>query len=461
MKKITLIILFGILIIIGVSLLLFLFRIPKETPPQPIFIQGLSKKKLENLTLDDLPNVSSDEGYRGMVRYGDNIFALGKNHILQYDLQGNLIAFTDPNILNCPWPGLRELALTGDLLFTACQGKGIYEIDLQKNSLENSYNEAQGFPSVINLDLTVDGNDLWVGSFDEGVARMDTRTKAVRVYKKELGVSSERFSSGVRAYNGDIWVEIGADAYNEGGLAHYKKETDTWKLYTPKDFKSREFNRIDFSKVIVSQNGVFVEFQDGGPDYETISKYNPETQIWEKIFEAPYQEFQKSSALYLPDPETYPSIRGKEYKAFSEVIGNTRYIAYERGGIDTISAGENFPSSFKEIPSLKEVFFIDSEGGRFFTTPQKEYTIFLAPDINAMGGEIMRYIAVVISNTTKETFETEIKNNEENTLLPASIQKWEDKDVEFDGENIFLGEKQFLIHLKTKTISVDTKMIEN
>ncbi len=478
------------LMIIGASTILFLFYIPHTSEkilpslkistssqsPQPVFIHGISKT-FENLTPNDLPSVNVG-GYRGAVQYKDTLFALGKNHVLQYDLNGNLIAFTDQNILNCPWPELSDIALIKNLLFVACQGKGIYEIDLQKNQMGDFYNQNNGLPSVTNLQFAIDGNDLWIGTFDQGVVKMNINTKTINSYKKELGILTKKFSTGVRAKNGDIWVIITADWANEGGLSHYNKTTNSWKFYTPKDFKTRELERIDFDKVIVSEKGVFVEFQNGGPDYETLSKYNSKLDHWEPIFEASYQEFYQYLSSYLPQRETYLSIDtpiknnsrifsieifdgktwkeiptyGKEYTVISEPINDTRYLAYSGGGIDIITRGNNFPTPWKQISSLKEIY--PESYGKFFTTPNKEYTVLMAPDINLMENYIKGYIAIVISNSTREIFEKEIKNNKEQTLLPESIEKWNDEDTKFDGENIFLG-NLFQINLKTKTISIN------
>ena len=70
-----------------------------------------------------------------------------------------------------------------------------------------------------------DGDDVWLGTFDSGVARYSKTNKTFKMLTKEDGLSHNGVLS-ISADGDNIWIGT------QRGLSRYNKHTDTWTAYT-------------------------------------------------------------------------------------------------------------------------------------------------------------------------------------------------------------------------------------
>ena len=173
---------------------------PRQEAPvvsEGIFHADGLRQHFISLTLDDLPSFA-DPGYHIPVAVRkDFVFAAAEKHLIKYDLTGKFVGMTYLEDIDCG----NDLAVMGDDLFVACWGKGLYQIDLTTNKIVYKFGLADGLSSLENLQLAVDGQYLWIGTFD-GVTRLDPKTRQTQIYRQELGVPGT-------AYDARVFVEDG------------------------------------------------------------------------------------------------------------------------------------------------------------------------------------------------------------------------------------------------------------
>ncbi len=266
------------------------------------FVYRVEVDDFENMELVDFPTAEEYYNWPKAAVWEDRLFYLSFPHVLEYSWSGELLGYTDLDEVECS----TDMELVGDDLFVACRDVGIYQIDLNTNEVTDFYDSSDGLLSLQNPDLGHSGDVLWMGTFD-GLAKIYPETGEVVFYDDELGVEG-KLGTRVFARGSEVWITITANAYSPGYAMRYDYENDSWDAYGPEDFKTESTDRIDFNNFIVSDDGVYVTFQDGGPSKVMLKKFNPDTDAWDEIYFDAYTEFNENFESYLPAPETYKSV---------------------------------------------------------------------------------------------------------------------------------------------------------
>ncbi len=410
---------------------------------QNVFLSSVPTDDFQNLTLKDFPSTESLMPPKAIL-WKDKVFVRSTlSHevsygpdILEYDLTGNLLAYTDKKILTC---SPRDMAVSGDYLFVSCMNVGIYKIDLVKNQVDYFYGEENGLKNTQNWQLTVDGETLWVGTF-KGLGKIDIKTNEVEFYSgNELkGVDCmDTPATHVYARNGEVWATLTANAYCAGGASRYDSKNDQWTFYAVKDFKKRDLERVDFDQFLVSDNGVYAVYQDGGPDFETLAKFDSQKKVWDIVYQTEYDRFKEDVSQYLyptykfyegglkylPPRETYDSVNieigEKDVKVehlyvfygakwievpfiFEEYVDITRiddvYYLLSNLGMDEFTELDKFP---KTVATSDNIFMLDRS--KSFSTEDKKYVGFFSIDYSEMGGGNNAY-GIGVYNVQDKTF---------------------------------------------------------
>lgn len=431
-----------------------------------VFLNEVPKDNFETMTLADFPSLSAGNA-RGVALADDATYVVADPFLLKYDLNGKIVSYANPKILPC---GV-EVARVGEKLFVACRQEGVYEIDLVKNEIAYHYTKAEGLEEYQNPIFAVQGKTLWIGTFD-GIAKIDTDTRKVVFYNDELGFEGTHLSSNVYTRGDQVWATVSANAYNGGGAGYYNAD-DTWTFFGPKDFKKNDLGRVDFMHFIVSDEGVFATYQDGGPENTVLSKFDPVLQKWNQIYAAGWDDFNTNIDSKLPAPETYKSYQInftyedqegrfqiyrneswadagtlRVYLALSPLVDDTYYLLGETG-IDSFSKEDAFP---KVINSEK----FPGGTSKFFVSADSKYLVILSSNINDMGGDVRSYAVQVLKLDDSSYYSLKIEGDdvEQEDLFQVS-----DKiEMAQDGAKMYVvltSGKKLTLDLEKKTFGVE------
>ncbi len=415
------------------------------------------------MTVEDFPNSERDGSGEAAVVWQDRLLVRSTNHIFEYDWEGNLLAYSDSTLV----PMARDMALIGDSLFVASWEEGIYEVDLASNRVVNFYDAEDGLENVQNLQFAVDGETLWVGTF-QGVAQINTTTDEIRFYEEELNIEGGTFSANVYTSEGDVWAEVLANAGSEGGVSHYDAKTDTWTAYGPTAFMGDRWSaqRVDFLSFVVSDEGVFAAFQENGPSHEVLQKFDPAQDTWNTVFESSAETFMSILSSKLPAPESYSSsyyddiaqtvsiFDGGTWKTISApmktyvaiVHEDDAYYLLSSSGIERFSKGDSFP----EVIGASDLMF-GFNSPAFFITEDDRYLIFFVPKMNEMAGSWAYMDAGAYDLQTSSFFSTH---------LDLSTLSYEELPTASDfvfpaGQTQFpFGKHQMVLDLNSKSLTL-------
>ncbi len=276
----------------------------------PFFVDHFVSSSTE-VALSDLSSISRmDERLRSIVAYHDEVFAKDDDgRVLEFTRDGKLVAMSDPKLMNhC---GNGDFAIIGDRLYVACWGRGLYVVNLATRMLEKVYASDDGL-NALNMRLTVDGDQLWIGTFN-GVYRLDTVSGKLFAYRaKELGSGCGTDETQIVANQGDVWVITTANSGCSGGAAHYSPKTDSWKFFGLTEFRSHQ-DRIDFNHFFFSKKGLFAEFNDGSPERFVLNQYDATLDAWEPVGDWTSPEKSTIQAEYIPKDQPYGIARDLGY----------------------------------------------------------------------------------------------------------------------------------------------------
>lgn len=376
----------------------------EDLSPDRVFVDKITNTDFENLKIEDFPSMIQNYNWPESVVWKNRVFFLSYPNIMEYDLKGNFVSYTNLDLIPCS----TEMALINDSLFIACRDIGIYEVNLNSNRIVYVYDNSNGLVSLQNPKLTADGDTLWFGTFD-GIYRINTKTHEVKGYLDELAVGGAKVQGRVYARNGDVWAHVIASGSSAGGLAHYNYKTDSWKMYGPVAFKTPgslnkyDYDRIDFDEVIVSDDSVYVRYQDQGTEKVAIRKFDPKADVWNEIYSAQYMVFEENYKKYLPSTQTYVSYRYEnsldsglnfeiynnskwlklpiEYVQFSGLykVGDIYYLVSHHG-IYTFSKGDKLPKLLTKISG----YIYGGSSMSVFVTDDNKYVVY----VDVVGGEM-------------------------------------------------------------------------
>ncbi len=435
----------------------FLYRIPMDD--------------FENMELTDFPSAEIYYTWPKAAVWSGRLFYLSYPHVLEYSWNGELLGYTDLDEVECS----TDMELVGDDLFVACRDVGVYQIDLNTNEVTYIYDASDGLLSLVNPDLGHSGDVLWMGTFD-GLAKIYPETGEVVFYDEELGVEG-KLGTRVFVRGSEVWISISANAYSTGYAMRYDYESDSWDAYGPEDFKTENATRIDFQDFIVSDEGVYVTFQDGSPSKETLKKFNPDTDSWDEIYFDTYVEFNENFESYLPAPETYKSViyenRGYDQYDDAQIYDGDEWVTADldvykfidfvydevdsyyllgSDGLYSFVETDRFPEKIATTDNLWSTSF-----SKIFIDEENEYVVFFSAEMNEMMGTWTTLRIGVYDVETGEFFDDYIELDQaqeivyddnwnlvfeltqpdfdyENGLIYLSVEGIGDLEIDIDGE---------------------------
>lgn len=108
---------------------------------------------------------------------------------------------------------------------------GILKINPKTHKVEHIFSKEDGLLNGYNYELSLDGDDIWVETFN-GVGKINTRTNAVEFFQKELGIEARYLDiSGILIDTDYVWVSVSESSNSPGGVAQYNKKTQKWKSF--------------------------------------------------------------------------------------------------------------------------------------------------------------------------------------------------------------------------------------
>lgn len=425
----------------------------------------------KNLQLADLP---STIGHSAAVHDGNLIIA-SHRYLMEYTQDGKLVRISDPSVFACPndddyYPELPAgIAGEGNTLYAACTGNGLYEINLAENRVVAFWDRE--LPDLRNLRLTIDGDTLWLETFN-GLAKIDRQTRKVTSYREELGITCEGYGTTVSAFKGDVWVTVNANAGCTGGVAHYQPATDSWTFYGVEAFNRIQLDRIDFNKFIVSAEGVFAVHQDGGPEHTILDQFDVATNSWKRLDDQPADIAYKSR---LPLPEEYLTsyvygfdqvitwhvkdgdewivltLPERIYLAMTPVAEG-EFVLLSTAGLESFEEGDDFP---KMLIAGQQA----GGNGRIFSSTAGRYVIGMSDLIGDYGGEWFGTDVTVYDWVGKKGFSTRVVGAETD-LPPANGKDLSSISLVEDGDRLLLqdaGVTVLVIDLVNHRAALPTK----
>lgn len=368
-----------------------------------VFLNSIPEDVFDNLSVEDLPSwYGLFHGYNppDAVIWNDNVYLSSYPYVLEYDFDGNMVGYSDPNLIECN----QGIEILGDNLFVGCFGVGVYQVDLKTNQLVYKYDQTNGLDALQNIQLATDGEMIWVATFD-GVGKIDPSKKSVDFYTTELGFPSVQFNSRVYARNGEVWVEMLASDNNNGGAARYDSDTDSWEAYDSGDFVSGDA-RVEFDRFIVSDNGVYVVVHE---EDDVLERFDETTNEWVEVYRAPYEIFEMELSEYLPPFNSYSYFECHErdevfnvlkddgqfvnlpisFKYYYDIVkfDDDTYYLLSSKGIEKFSRGDAFPHNiFKS-----DLVFTGDKKSRLFLSDDKKTLVFFSVEFQEYGGIDLRY----------------------------------------------------------------------
>ncbi len=386
-----------------------------STVPSPSVSQTTAKddffwygapKPLSQLTAFDLPN---DLDPHSVVKVDSSLWFAGNGSLIEYSITKKaIVSYTNPHIVNCD----QDVALAGGFIYASCHidniddafGKayklktalftghrGIIKVNPRTHHLEHIFSAKDGLENGFNHTLYVDGNTVWVTTFN-GIGRISATSDKVEFYTTQLGFAT---TSNAKSYAinhllidaGHVWAWNTASSESQGGIAVFDKQTGTWKAYGPHELKDYDFTRIDLESTSTESasklipGGIQIGFRDGtlpdGTDRFVEKQFSYATGTWVKVNKELSATGEKyaSTAGYIsqtyPAQEKYQTIEeddgltqiqsgdttyilnGRDSYKLSPMFGNKRYIL-TTSSVDVLNEGDDFPTLLVKLGSQLE-----------------------------------------------------------------------------------------------------------
>jgi ligand-binding sensor domain-containing protein len=125
-----------------------------------------------------------------------------------------------------------DLSITGDEYNIWCGGYEGISTFSKVNSTWSNLNSTNSLLKGYIVDITIDGNYLWIVYDYNGVSKYDISTGSIINYNTSNGLGNED-SSSINVDGDNIW--IGHKSQKSGGVSRYKKSLDSWTIYNTKN----------------------------------------------------------------------------------------------------------------------------------------------------------------------------------------------------------------------------------
>lgn len=151
-----------------------------------------------------------------------------------------------------------SLAKKDNILYIGTQdGFTIFDIETK---IAKKISIQEGLISGSNIKLALDGDDLWVGSF-EGLSRYSLLSGKIENFTTELVDNSTKYNaSKILVTPKAIYAIALANAYTPGGVARLDKATKQWERFGPSSFLSstNQYSRVDFFNIVQAGDKIYV-----------------------------------------------------------------------------------------------------------------------------------------------------------------------------------------------------------
>jgi len=219
--KITILVVPVLVILLAIAGYFFLIKKQGENNLTN-FQNNKAEQSKENIGLfERFPNSSN----RGDIAFDQNYIwvANGQGLIRFNKISGEQKIFTETDgLLGNETTGIIKY---GDEVWITSQSRGISIFNTKTNSWRY-FTTANGLVNDGNLIMKLDGNVLWLATFD-GFAKYDFATQKWTSWKEGAGIKF----SGVDDFvfnNNFVWIYISPDAYTSGGVLRLDKNALTW-----------------------------------------------------------------------------------------------------------------------------------------------------------------------------------------------------------------------------------------
>lgn len=208
----------------------------------------------------------------------------------------------------------------GNVLYIGTQdGMTIFDL---KSRQAKKISVAEGLPSGANIELSEDGDDIWIATFN-GAALYDTLTGKLTSFTDQLdSQATARDISDIFVTKKYVYLLENSDVYSSGAVIRYEKSSGSFKTYKPDSFGVTGPNAyVNFISIQSFGNSVYVS------DDRNIYKIDEETDAsWEKV-ESPVTFIKKD----LGDNFSFVKILGNVDPDGILLIANTKVYLYSPG----------------------------------------------------------------------------------------------------------------------------------
>lgn len=217
----------GLVIIILLLVAGYFFLLKNKGQEIKNLTDSQNNKKLEQSKEDiglfeRFPN-SSNKG--DMVIDGDYIWIANGQGLIRFNkISGEQKIFTETDsLLGNETTGVTKY---GDEVWITSQSRGISIFNTKTNSWRY-FTTANGLVNDDNLIMKLDGNTLWLATFD-GFAKYDFTTQKWTNWKDGAGIKFADVSDFVFD-DKKVWINVSQNAYTRGGIIELDKNTLIWR----------------------------------------------------------------------------------------------------------------------------------------------------------------------------------------------------------------------------------------
>lgn len=335
----------------------------KYIPPPPpsrvenvreTLFQTYATEDFDNLSLDDLPGGNLGHGICAAGLVGQTAWISPEcGRVLKYDLNGNLLGISNPNVAN----HVRSIFVTENAIYLLDTERGLLQVDPTTSEVIKIY----AVEARSNVDLWAGGKYVWVSDFNR-LWRIDLEHEDVQeIDIKSLGFTNPSPSDILISYASGVTYFSPADnaKYPNEGIAMYNEADDQWGYIRRDKFteqlpKIRHRNSGALRGVWDTEswpNSYFnVEFNDNGVtttvptmirEYLALARYDEDTYYLGSS--AGIEVFQRGALTPIVraqvDPKSFPTGNGESHLLISP---SKRYVTHLSIGIGLLGQIEIF-----------------------------------------------------------------------------------------------------------------------
>lgn len=160
----------------------------------------------------------------------------------------------------------------------------------------------EGLISGANINLTLDGNNLWVATF-EGLSLYNIATGTIKNFTTELIDNTTSYDvTKIATTPSAGYVVLIASAYSRGGIARFDKMSQTWEKFGVGAFVDNldQYSRVDFFGLAAAGNYVYA--MEGNHVWQIPDSAG---QTWQKLPGLPNQALNSNRTIFSSHNKLY------------------------------------------------------------------------------------------------------------------------------------------------------------